>query len=76
MFEVIFQILTPAQIGGWVRTGLAAAGGSVIATGWIDGDTWTAVAGATALVVTGLWSHFQKKFAEQKLVAAKAAPAV
>lgn len=44
------------QIGGIVRTVLAAAGGYVIAKGWLDAATFTAISGAVVTIAVALWS--------------------
>ena len=49
------------QIGGIVRTVLAAAGGYFAAKGYLDAATWQTIAGAVATVIVAVWSVKSKK---------------
>ena len=45
------------QVGGILRTLLAAAGGYIAAKGWLDAATYTAVSGAVVTIFVALWSY-------------------
>jgi len=53
--------MTGEQIGGIVRTVLAAAGGYLAAKGYLDAATWQTIAGAVATVIVAVWSVKSKK---------------
>ena len=48
--------MTPEEVGGVVRTVLAALGGYFVAKGLVDAATVTAVAGAVGTLVVAVWS--------------------
>lgn len=50
-----------AQIFGIVRTLLAGLGGYFVAKGAVDQETATALAGAGATILVGVWSIVSKK---------------
>lgn len=52
--------MTGEQIGGLVRTVLAAAGGYFATKGYFDAATWQVIAGAVATVVVAVWSYKSK----------------
>lgn len=52
--------MNAAQIWGIVRTILAAGGGFVVAKGWIDDATLTAILGALGVLFTASWSVWSK----------------
>ena len=60
--------MTGEQIWGVVRTILAAVGGYVVAKGYIDNATLTAVLGGAGTIFVAVWSWWSKRGA--------AAPAV
>ena len=49
------------QIWGIVRTILAALGGYVVAKGWLDEATMTAVLGALGTLFIAAWSVLSKR---------------
>lgn len=53
--------MTGEQIAGIVRTLLAAASGYVVAHGWLDAQTYTAVVGAIGTLIVAGWSVASKK---------------
>lgn len=53
--------MTAEQIWGIVRTILAAAGGWVVAKGYIDNATLQAVIGALGTLFVAAWSVWSKK---------------
>lgn len=53
-------MLTP-EIGGVVRTVLAAIAGFVAARGWIDQETAVQIAGAAATILIAAWSIWAKR---------------
>lgn len=54
------------EIWGVVRTILAAAGGYVVAKGYIDDATLTAVLGGLGTIFVAVWSVWAKKRAAVK----------
>lgn len=48
--------MTGEQVGGIVRTLLAALGGVAVGKGWLDSETATALAGAAATIIIAIWS--------------------
>jgi hypothetical protein len=52
--------MTTEQIWGIVRTILAAAGGWVVAKGYVDNATMQAVLGALGTIFVALWSVLSK----------------
>ena len=64
--------MTGAELGGLVRTILAAFGGSFITSGVFTADNWQMICGAAGVVVAAVWSWWQKNHAAKKLEAAKA----
>lgn len=55
--------MNAAEVGGIVRTVLAALGGLAVGKGWIDNETMIAMVGAIVTIGTGVWSVFQKRSA-------------
>ena len=53
--------MTAEQIWGIVRTILAAAGGYIVAKGYIDNATLQAVLGALGTLFIAAWSVWSKK---------------
>tara|TARA_R110000868_G_scaffold230254_2_gene483396 strand:+ start:3728 stop:3898 length:171 start_codon:yes stop_codon:yes gene_type:complete len=53
--------MTKLELYGVFRTVFAAAGGYVVAKGWIDNETALALAGALATVLTAIWSVRAKR---------------
>lgn len=53
--------MTAEQIWGIVRTILAAAGGFVVARGYIDAETLSTVLGALGTIFIAVWSVVAKK---------------
>lgn len=53
--------MTSQEIGGVVRTILAAAFGLLVGKGYIDGETATALAGAVATIGVAVWSVVTKR---------------
>ena len=53
--------MTAEQIWGIVRTILAAAGGWVVAKGYIDNATMTSIIGALGTIFIAGWSVWSKK---------------
>lgn len=53
--------MTAEQIWGIVRTILAAAGGYIVAKGWIDNATLQSVIGALGTIFIAVWSVWSKK---------------
>lgn len=49
------------EVYGVTRAILAAAGGFVVARGWIDSETAVSLAGALATVVAAAWSVKSKR---------------
>ena len=55
--------MSAAEIGGIVRTILAAAGGIAVGKGWVDNETMLGMVGAIVTLGTGIWSIVQKRSA-------------
>lgn len=53
--------MTAEQIWGIVRTILAAAGGYIVAKGWVDNATIQSVIGALGTIFIAVWSVWAKK---------------
>ena len=53
--------MTGEQIWGIVRTILAAAGGYIVAKGWVDNATLQSVIGALGTIFIAVWSVWSKK---------------
>lgn len=53
--------MTSDQIGGIIRTILAAIGGVIVGKGWIDNETMLAISGAIATIVVGGWSWWTNR---------------
>lgn len=53
--------MTGEQIWGIVRTILAAAGGYIVAKGWVDNATIQSVIGALGTIFIAVWSVWAKK---------------
>ncbi len=53
--------MTGEQVWGIVRTILAAAGGYVVAKGYIDNGTMTSIIGALGTLFVAGWSVWSKK---------------
>lgn len=49
------------EVYGVARAILAAAGGFVVARGWIDSETAVSLAGALATIVAAAWSVKSKR---------------
>lgn len=53
--------MDPVMIGGIVRALLAALGGVLVTKGVVDNGTVESIAGAAAVIVTGVWSVLSKR---------------
>jgi hypothetical protein len=53
------------EIAGVLRAVLAAAGGSLVAKGYIDAGTIEVVAGALATLIAAGWSIYEKRKAKK-----------
>ena len=53
--------MNKSEIYGVTRAILSAAGGFVVARGWIDSETAVALAGALATVAAAVWSVKSKR---------------
>lgn len=53
--------MSAEEVGGVVRTVLAALGGYLVAKGVVDAATVTAVAGAIGTLVVAVWSVWVKR---------------
>lgn len=49
------------QIGGILRTILAAGGGYLVSRGWLDNATMMAIVGALVTLATAGWSVWAKR---------------
>ena len=49
------------QIGGIVRTIVAAGGGYLAAKGYGNSELWLAIAGAVSTIAVAFWSYKSKK---------------
>lgn len=45
---------------GYLRTGLATLGGTMVAQGYVNGNQWISVSGGIIALIMGLWSHWSK----------------
>lgn len=55
--------MNSTELAGVVRTLVAAGGGFIVAKGWIDAETMSAVAGAVATLFVAIWSVKAKRSA-------------
>mgnify|MGYP000092956581 CR=1 FL=1 len=53
--------MTGEQIWGLIRTVLAAAGGWVVAKGYITSELLTAILGGVGTIFIGVWSWWSNK---------------
>ncbi len=53
--------MTKTEVYGVARAILAAAGGFVVARGWIDSETAVSLAGALATIAAAVWSVKAKR---------------
>ncbi|MFA9232010.1 MAG: hypothetical protein ACEQSU_14900 [Microgenomates group bacterium] len=53
--------MTSEMIGGIVRAILSAAGGIILAKGYVDAETWLAISGALTTLAVTVWSVWAKK---------------
>lgn len=53
--------MTGEQVWGIVRTILAAAGGYIVANGWVDNATLQSVIGALGTIFVAGWSVWSKR---------------
>jgi hypothetical protein len=53
----------PDIIAGIIRHLLTAAGGALVAGGYLTSDQWTTIAGALAIIVGVVWSVISKRAA-------------
>lgn len=53
--------MTPEQIWGIIRTILAAGGGYIVAKGWVDNETLTAILGGLGTIFIAGWSFWSKR---------------
>lgn len=67
--------MTSDQIAGIIRALLAAAGGFIVAKGFVDDATWATVSGALVTVFTAVWSIWAKAQTAKATQAAVAAAA-
>jgi hypothetical protein len=51
------------QIQGLIRHLLTAAGGALVASGYVTSDQWTTVAGALTILAGVAWSIISKRLA-------------
>ena len=49
------------QIGGIIRTILAAGGGYLVSKGYLDNATMLSLVGAVVTLITGAWSVYAKR---------------
>jgi hypothetical protein len=49
------------QIGGIIRTILAAGGGYLVSKGYLDNATMLSLVGAIVTIITGAWSVWAKR---------------
>lgn len=49
------------QIGGIIRTILAAGGGYLVSKGYLDNATMLSLVGAIVTIITGAWSVYAKR---------------
>lgn len=64
VLSVLSSIVGPTQLGGWVRAGIAAAGGFLVAhygmQYWNGDVVISGVGAAISAIVVGLWSSLSK----------------
>jgi hypothetical protein len=53
--------MTQEQVTGIIRAVAAAAGGFVVAKGWVSGETWAWLVGGAATVGPAVWSWFANR---------------
>lgn len=53
--------MTKNEVYGVARSLLSAAGGFVVAKGWIDAETAVSLAGAGATIIVAVWSVKSKR---------------
>lgn len=53
--------MTGEQVAGFIRHVLTFGGGFVIAKGWIDEATLTAIIGGVVTIAGAVWSYWIKK---------------
>ena len=53
-------------IAGFIRHVLTAAGGALVAGGYLTSDEWTTIAGAVAVLVGVVWSVLSKRITDAK----------
>lgn len=63
--------LSAAQIGGIVRALMGAAGGVLIAVGWVDETSWLEISGAIVTLATVGWSLYSNTIVQQAKTVAK-----
>lgn len=51
----------PDVVSGIIRNVLTAAGGALVAGGYLTSDQWTTIAGALAVIVGVVWSVIAKR---------------
>lgn len=49
------------QVGGIIRTILAAGGGYLVSKGYLDNTTMLSLVGAIVTIITGAWSVYAKR---------------
>ena len=49
------------QVGGIIRTILAAGGGYLVSKGYLDNATMLSLVGAVVTIITGAWSIYAKR---------------
>jgi len=64
VLSVLTSIVGPTQLGGWVRAGMAAAGGFLVAhygmQYWNGDAVISGIGTALSAVIVGLWSSLGK----------------
>jgi len=64
VISVLFTLVGPTQLGGWVRAAIAAAGGFLVAhygmQYWNGDVVISSVGAAVSAIVVGLWSSLAK----------------
>jgi hypothetical protein len=63
--SVLYKLVDADKLGGWVRAGVAAGLGALIAKfpgvgGIVDPSTQTQIGIIVATIVVGVWSHYAK----------------
>lgn len=61
IIQWLIDQVSPAQVGGLVRTAIAAIGGALVLKGVGDVALWDIVAGGGATLAVGIWSYLSKK---------------